>query len=344
MVVNRALNMSSTVRNIIAAGQASGRASAELYDGVRDNSVNYTDIHIANMKARAGNKIAAMKASEKVKLANIEKGQRVQDAKIDVKADKAVAAGNKQQRMAGVLAAAGGKVGTGIYLNSPEKRSNKYAEAHAAYIQKLQDKLNNYESRGPGAAEQELTRQLTALEGNAPTPITSGAGSLNTGGGTASTGGTTGASSQLTGVRKEFADAIAGPESGSWGYEAFNQGGAEGGTKVLGKSGSHKEVFGHSLTDMTLGQIFARQNGPKETHYQDGGLHAVGRYQFIGDTLREEVDRMGLSHDTKFTPDVQDQIFFSHAKRVGSISPWIGPSVHYDADKRAHLNSLIPQL
>ena len=33
----------------------------------------------------------------------------------------------------------------------------------------------------------------------------------------------------LTGVRKELADAIAGPESGSWGYEAFNQGGAAGG-------------------------------------------------------------------------------------------------------------------
>ena len=338
MVVNRALNMSSTVRNIIAAGQASGRASAELYDGVRDNSVNYTDQHIAHMKARAGNKISAMKAAEKVKLAKITKGQQVQDAKIDVKADKAVAAGNKQQRMAGVLAAAGGKVGAGIYLNSPEKRSNKYAEAHTAYIQKLQDKLNNYESRGPGAAEQELSRQLTALQGKPPTPITSGAGSLNTG------GGTTGASSQLTGARKEFADAIAGPESGSWGYEAFNQGGAEGGTKVLGKSGSHKEVFGHSLTDMTLGQIFERQNGPEATHYQDGGLHAVGRYQFIGSTLRDEVDRIGLSHDTKFTPEVQDQIFFSHAKRIGNISPWIGPSVNYGADKRAHLNSLIPQL
>ena len=82
-------------------------------------------------------------------------------------------------------------------------------------------------------------------------PDSSGSGS-----GTSSSSST--ALQSLTGVRKELADAIAGPESGSWGYEAFNQGGAAGGTKVLGKSGSHKETFGRSLTDMTLGEIFKK--------------------------------------------------------------------------------------
>ena len=151
----------------------------------------------------------------------------------------------------------------------------------------------------------------------------------------------------LTGVRKEFADAIAGPESGSWGYQAFNQGGADGGTRVLGRSGSHKEVFGRDLTDMTLQEIFDKQNlgGSRAEFEAAGGLHAVGRYQFIGPTLQEEVKIMGLDPaTTKFTPKVQDAIFFNHAKRIGNISPWIGPSVNYDANKRAHLNSLIPQL
>ena len=64
----------------------------------------------------------------------------------------------------------------------------------------------------------------------------------------------------LTGASKKLADAVAGPESGSWGYEAFNQGGANNGRSVVGKSGSHKEVFGSSLTDMTLSEIFHRQN------------------------------------------------------------------------------------
>ena len=81
-----------------------------------------------------------------------------------------------------------------------------------------------------------------------------------------------------------------------------------------------------------------------DEHFSSGGLHAVGRYQFIGSTLQDEVSKMGLSLDTKFTPEVQDQIFFSHIKRVGNISPWIGPSANYGPGKKDHLNSLIPQL
>ena len=100
---------------------------------------------------------------------------------------------------------------------------------------------------------------------------------------------------------------------------------------------------------MTLGEIFHKQNTKQrglsfDEHLSSGGLHAVGRYQFIGGTLQDEVRRMGLSTDTKFTPEVQDNIFFSHAKRVGNISPWIGPSVNYDPAKRAELNSMIPGL
>ena len=30
-------------------------------------------------------------------------------------------------------------------------------------------------------------------------------------------------------------------------------------------------------------------------------------------------------------------IFFSHIKRVGNISPWVGPSVNYGQDKKNHL-------
>jgi len=78
-----------------------------------------------------------------------------------------------------------------------------------------------------------------------------------------------------------------------------------------------------------------------DEHLNSGGLHAVGRYQFIGSTLQDEVKKMGLSPDIKFTPEVQDNIFFSHAKRVGNISPWVGPSVKYDASERERLNNMI---
>ena len=100
---------------------------------------------------------------------------------------------------------------------------------------------------------------------------------------------------------------------------------------------------------MTLGQIFDKQNTKQQglsldEHFKTGGLHAVGRYQFIGPTLQDEVSRMGLSKDTKFTPEVQDQIFLSHLKRVGNISPWVGPSTQYSPEKISELNNLIASL
>ena len=158
--------------------------------------------------------------------------------------------------------------------------------------------------------------------------------------------------SVLTGTAKTLADDVAGPESGTYGYEAFNQGGEKGGTAIPAgfKSGNYKSTFGSSLTDKSIGEIMELQRDPGRKAISDadwvssGKLHAVGRYQFIGSTLRDEVTRMGLPLDTKFTPEVQDQIFLSHAKRIGNISPWVGPSTKYSAEKQNQLNNIIASL
>jgi hypothetical protein len=157
----------------------------------------------------------------------------------------------------------------------------------------------------------------------------------------------TSTSSPSTGSRKELADAVAKYESGGYGYDAFNQGGTDGGTKVVGKSGAHAQYFGKPLTSMTVGQVLKRQSGYDDFSISDkqwrdnGGLHAVGRYQFIGPTLKDEVTRMGLPMDTMFDAQTQDDIFFSHAKRVGSISPWVGPSNNYNSSQKEYYNSII---
>jgi hypothetical protein len=57
------------------------------------------------------------------------------------------------------------------------------------------------------------------------------------------------------------------------------------------------------LSNMTIGQIMAMQ--------QKGTVNAVGRYQFVKDPLRETVAQLGLSPTTKFTPDVQNQLFMA---------------------------------
>ena len=97
---------------------------------------------------------------------------------------------------------------------------------------------------------------------------------------------------------------------------------------------------------MTLGEIFYKQNTKQrglsmDEHIESGGLHAVGRYQFIGSTLQDEAKRMGLSPDTKFTPQVQDAIWLNHIKRVGNISPWVGPSNNYSSAQKQQFNSMI---
>ncbi len=74
---------------------------------------------------------------------------------------------------------------------------------------------------------------------------------------------------------------------------------------------------GRALTDMTVGEIMDLQAEPRGTRMsntdwiKEGKLHAVGRYQFIGPTLKGLVQRLGISRDQKFTSDLQDTLFLS---------------------------------
>ncbi|MFZ9115234.1 MAG: hypothetical protein ACO24D_19125, partial [bacterium] len=85
-------------------------------------------------------------------------------------------------------------------------------------------------------------------------------------------------------------DLIGGPEGGEQQYNAANQGTP--GDTPQGVPG---------LTNMTIRQVMALQSR---------GYNAMGRYQFIPGTLAETVRDAGLNPDTtKFTPEVQDQLF-----------------------------------
>jgi hypothetical protein len=56
-----------------------------------------------------------------------------------------------------------------------------------------------------------------------------------------------------------------------------------------------------------------------------GKLHAVGRYQFIGNTLGGVAARAGIPDTAKFSAGVQDLMALQLMKERG-ISPWVGPS------------------
>ena len=339
----------SNSNNYLAGAKEVNDISTNIYNTSRQTGVDTNKLIETERKARAS-KADAKNAAEGTigrtsvnLLAGIKKGDIERKSKKDVEKIMKPA-----KRMAGVLALtntglAVKKMGQDAAIDAQERAQLKADRDARAATTAEQNALLK--------AEQEKLIKLLGGKGEsstqtAPTTTTTSTTPPSTSALPVATGTT------LTGASKTVADAVAGPESGSYGYEAFNQGGETGGTAIpVGfKSGNYKETFGTSLTDKTIGEIMELQSDPGKGVISDsdwvssGKLHAVGRYQFIGNTLKDEVNRMGLPKDTKFTPEVQDQIFLSHLKRVGNISPWVGPSSQYSSAKKAELNNLIANL
>jgi len=86
------------------------------------------------------------------------------------------------------------------------------------------------------------------------------------------------------------------------------------------------------VSEMTLGEVkdfasargegsyyqWSKENMPKGLiAYKKGlGSTPMGRYQFIGTTLKEVTKEMGLSDDTIFSPEVQDAMFEHYLKKT----------------------------
>ena len=135
-------------------------------------------------------------------------------------------------------------------------------------------------------------------------------------------------------VQRQALDAIAKSESGSYGYDAVNQGGERGGTKTRGFSGRYSQMptrrYNMPLTQMTIGQIL-QEGDPRfntlttKQFEAAGGIHAVGRYQIINSTLKGLVQRHNIPLDTVFSPEVQDFLALS-LLNSGGDGQWVGPS------------------
>ena len=102
-------------------------------------------------------------------------------------------------------------------------------------------------------------------------------------------------------------------ESGSGGYDSlYDQ--------------SQKETFkGIVPTEMTIGEVLAFQKKRGAGSYASfvkannpsGRLSTpVGKFQYVGSTLQDEVDKNGYDLNTKFDANMQDTIFYNHANRI----------------------------
>ena len=112
-------------------------------------------------------------------------------------------------------------------------------------------------------------------------------------------------------IYKPMLDLMASKESSNdtvhGGYDALNVGGTHGGHRPIG-SNTGENKFGKPLIKMTYGEIRNLQ--------KSGALHAVGRYQFIDQTL-EDMEKRGLidpriTDDTPFNEEVQDRIAIAY--------------------------------
>jgi len=139
--------------------------------------------------------------------------------------------------------------------------------------------------------------------------------------------------SNLTKSQRDALEVLGKYESlSSGGYNAVNQLGHSGGRGTSGYSGDFTKMTQHKgkpLTSLTIAEIIELQHDDKsmddDQWIKAGKLHAVGKYQIVGNTLPELLKKANLNMNMKFTPQVQD-ILALHLMKERGISPWVGPS------------------
>lgn len=101
-------------------------------------------------------------------------------------------------------------------------------------------------------------------------------------------------------------------------YDSVNTGGSAGGTVA------HGSQIMEGLTRMTIRQVMAKQSAR--------GLHAAGRWQIIGKTLKDVMERSrpkGISLDSPFSPETQDALMLALLRRRNPTASdlrneWVG--------------------
>ncbi len=139
---------------------------------------------------------------------------------------------------------------------------------------------------------------------------------------------------QASPVQKNALDILGNYETGKLGYDGMNQGGTDDGRTAI-NPGTGTKILGKPLTSMTVREIMG--------HHDAGRLHAAGRYQFIGSTFREQVERQNIPLDAKFTPAVQDYMALKYLRQVGWRGIWIGPTDKADPREAAILDAAASQ-
>lgn len=139
----------------------------------------------------------------------------------------------------------------------------------------------------------------------------------------------------LSGKNLEVAEAIGATEGGKWGYDAVNQGGTAGGYKSINPGDYTTLSGGTPLTSLSIAEVMQRQSGWNDRSItdaqwrasgkgKDSKIWAAGYFQFIPSTLQSVVKSSGIDVNRPFDKSAQQELFYHHARNVGSFQPWWG--------------------
>lgn len=183
----------------------------------------------------------------------------------------------------------------------------KYGEAYG----KMQEGYAENNAKILQAGAENAAKAIETAARNAAAALSN----VNMGGGASGAAGGGSGPGAMTPLLKKFADIIYGVESANdknGGYNAFNLGGRAGGTVAIGPG------VNPNLSKNTVQSIMERQS-------RVGGLHAVGRYQIIGSTMKGlmagDYGETGVKPSDRFDAATQDKLFQALLKK--RIQPYL---------------------
>ena len=323
--------------NYANAGRAAANNALRTFVAQRRSSPNYTRLTQKGAQLRHEEELARIKIKEEFTKRKVQIDTTLEANKIVSDAQKEA---DKNKRMAGKLAAAGQYGGFAMMKMGEKPLPRRDNSADLGYIDSQIEKTK---------AKMAQLKDGTSILSTSTNSNNTGdqQGGINPGKALEPTNIST-FNPNITELDRQKLDIIGKYESDPvGGYNAINQIGIAGGRGVLGYSGDISKMTQHggkSLTDFSVGQIIDLQADPGNSMsnadwIKSGKLHAVGRYQFIGPTLKSEVQRQGIDLNAKFTPQLQDQLALGYLNHVGSASPWVGPMDKATKDELNILNT-----
>ena len=336
----------SNAGDYASAGKAVSGAASNIFATARKYGPDYSGLGEVAIKTRSDEKQAAIAAETAVAKAgltavgNIKSTQLTTDASVkraEINADAKLHVFDQglKTKMAGKLAAVGTASAAALSSGKSKRPRAPSIVDYSGEISVLEAKTAELRAQAEKVKSETVASSKTKPTQTSTNTKQSEVVSNGKGPSLSLRAGDEGAALNILGKYES---------DGVGGYNAINQIGIKGGHGTMGYSGDITNMPQHGgrpLTDFTVGEIMDNQSNNNMTDQQwidAGRFHAVGRYQFIGDTLRSEVARQGISRDSKFTPELQDQLALSYLRAAGSVNPWVGPRTHGSADEIALVN------